>query len=197
MTLLVLVDEAYHEFVQDDRYRTAIPLALSRENVIVLRTFSKVHSLAAFRVGYAVGHRDTLYHIRKAQQPLAVTTASQAAALASLGQPGRSTPQGRGQRRGTPSSLRRHSRTRALSGRESHQLHPLQDAWRGQCGSDRRIHLSGGDPAANQRRVAPSDDWLTSKRTRDLSRSSTMCSPSWGERFRIYPMTDFHLHPQP
>jgi len=85
--VLVLVDEAYHEFVQDDRYRTAIPLALSRENVIVLRTFSKIHSLAAFRVGYAVGHRDTLYQIQKAQQPLAVTTASQVAALASLGQP--------------------------------------------------------------------------------------------------------------
>jgi len=85
--VLVVVDEAYHEYVGDPRYGTAIGLALGRRNVIVLRTFSKIYSLAGFRVGFAIGHAETLAEVRKAQAPLTVATASQAAALASLGQP--------------------------------------------------------------------------------------------------------------
>ena len=52
--VLVVMDEAYHEFVTDSRYRTEIPLAIERPNVVVLRTFSKIYALAAHRVGYAV-----------------------------------------------------------------------------------------------------------------------------------------------
>ncbi|MDX1468492.1 MAG: histidinol-phosphate transaminase [Acidimicrobiia bacterium] len=85
--VLVVVDEAYHDFVTDDDYRTAIPLALELDNVVVLRTFSKVYALAAHRIGYAVGHVETLSEIRKAQAPLTINQAAQAAALASLGQP--------------------------------------------------------------------------------------------------------------
>jgi histidinol-phosphate aminotransferase len=86
-SILVVVDEAYHEFVDDDRHRTAIPLAIERPNVVVLRTFSKIYGLAAQRVGYAVGNSATLSELRKAQQPLTVNQVGQAAALASLGQP--------------------------------------------------------------------------------------------------------------
>ncbi|MFV1961535.1 MAG: histidinol-phosphate transaminase [Acidimicrobiia bacterium] len=86
-SVLVVVDEAYHEFVDDDRHRTAIPAALARTNVLVLRTFSKIYSLAALRVGYAVGHPSTLVELRKAQQPLTVNQVGQVAAKASLGQP--------------------------------------------------------------------------------------------------------------
>jgi histidinol-phosphate aminotransferase len=86
-SILIVVDEAYHEFVDDDRHRTAIPLAIERPNVLVLRTFSKIYGLAAQRVGYAVGHPATLSELRKAQQPLTVNQVGQAAALASLGQP--------------------------------------------------------------------------------------------------------------
>ncbi len=86
-SLLVVVDEAYHEFVDDDRHRTAIPLAIERSNVVVLRTFSKIYALAAQRVGYAVGARATISELRKAQQPLTVNQVGQVAALASLGQP--------------------------------------------------------------------------------------------------------------
>ncbi|MGB7859751.1 MAG: histidinol-phosphate transaminase [Acidimicrobiia bacterium] len=85
--VVVVVDEAYHDFVLDGRYRTEIPLAVAKPNVLVLRTFSKIYSLAAHRVGYAVGNETTLVQLRKAQAPLSVTTVSQAAALASLGQP--------------------------------------------------------------------------------------------------------------
>jgi len=84
---IVVVDEAYHEYVEDGRYRSAIPIAVSNPNVMVVRTFSKIYGLASHRIGYAVGHVDTLAHVRKAQQPLTVSQPAQVAALASLGQP--------------------------------------------------------------------------------------------------------------
>lgn len=86
-SVLVVVDEAYYEFVSDSRYRTAIPIAMENPQVVVLRTFSKIYGLAAHRVGYAIGRSETLSEIRKAQQPLTVNQVAQAAALASLGQP--------------------------------------------------------------------------------------------------------------
>lgn len=85
--VLVIIDEAYHEFVTDDRYATMIPEALERPNVIVLRTFSKIYSLAAYRIGYAIGRPETLAEVRKVQPPLTVSTMAQVAARASLGQP--------------------------------------------------------------------------------------------------------------
>ncbi|HIE21710.1 MAG TPA: histidinol-phosphate transaminase [Acidimicrobiia bacterium] len=85
--VLVVVDEAYHEFVTDPSHRSMIPTALERPNVVVLRTFSKIYALAAHRIGYAVGTEPTLTEIRKAQAPLTVNQVAQAAALASLGQP--------------------------------------------------------------------------------------------------------------
>jgi histidinol-phosphate aminotransferase len=85
--VLVVVDEAYHEFVTDDSHRTQIPLALDRPNVVVLRTFSKIYALAAHRIGYAVARSELLTELRKAQAPLTVNRIAQAAALATLGQP--------------------------------------------------------------------------------------------------------------
>ncbi len=84
--VLVVVDEAYHEYVVDPAYRTEIPLAVSRPNVVVLRTFSKIYGLAAHRVGYAIAREDVLVELRKAQAPLTVGQVGQTAALASLGQ---------------------------------------------------------------------------------------------------------------
>jgi histidinol-phosphate/aromatic aminotransferase/cobyric acid decarboxylase-like protein len=57
---MVLIDEAYHEYVADPSYRTAIPLALSNPRVVVTRTFSKVFGMAGLRAGYAIGQPDTL-----------------------------------------------------------------------------------------------------------------------------------------
>lgn len=85
--VLVVVDEAYHEFVTDSRYRTEIPLAIERPNVVVLRTFSKIYALAAHRVGYAVARADLVTELRKAQAPLTVSKVAQVAATATLGQP--------------------------------------------------------------------------------------------------------------
>ena len=52
--VVVVVDEAYIHFVRDPNYQKAIPLALEHENVIVIRTFSKVYGMPAMRLGYAV-----------------------------------------------------------------------------------------------------------------------------------------------
>ncbi|MEA2002247.1 MAG: histidinol-phosphate transaminase [Actinomycetota bacterium] len=81
---LVVVDEAYFEFVTAADYGTAIPLAVARDNVIVTRTFSKVYGLAGLRVGYAVGQPGTLEQLRRAQVPFSVNSAAQAGALAAL-----------------------------------------------------------------------------------------------------------------
>jgi histidinol-phosphate aminotransferase len=108
---LVVVDEAYHEFVDDPRYRTQIPNALERPNVVVLRTFSKIYALAAHRVGYAVGRSDLIGELRKAQAPLTVNRIAQAAALASLGQPGEV------ERRRSENAARRHHLVGALAER--------------------------------------------------------------------------------
>jgi histidinol-phosphate aminotransferase len=56
----ILIDEAYHEYVDEPSYRTAIPLALANPRVVVTRTFSKVFGMAGLRVGYAIGQPATL-----------------------------------------------------------------------------------------------------------------------------------------
>ena len=51
---VILLDEAYHEYVTDPAHATAIPLALEHPNVFVLRTFSKAYGMAGLRLGYAI-----------------------------------------------------------------------------------------------------------------------------------------------
>lgn len=110
-SVLVVVDEAYHEFVTDPAYRTEVPLAIERPNVVVLRTFSKIYALAAHRIGYAIGRADLITELRKAQAPLTVNSVAQTAALASLGQPAEL------ERRRTENTARRHHLVGALAER--------------------------------------------------------------------------------
>jgi histidinol-phosphate aminotransferase len=58
---VILIDEAYQEYVEDPAHRSAIPLATENRNVIVSRTFSKIFGMAGLRVGYAIAHPDTTY----------------------------------------------------------------------------------------------------------------------------------------
>jgi len=85
-SVVVVVDEAYHHFVSDPAYRSAVPLALERPNVVVLRTLSKVFALAAHRVGFAVGMPETLDALRRTQAPFTVNTVAQVAAATTLPQ---------------------------------------------------------------------------------------------------------------
>jgi histidinol-phosphate aminotransferase len=83
-SVLVVLDEAYAEFVTDvDAVRG--PVLLERyPNLVVLRTFSKAYGLAGLRVGYALGPAYVLDAVRACAIPLSVTAQGQAAALASL-----------------------------------------------------------------------------------------------------------------
>ena len=60
----VLVDEAYYDYVTDPDHDTHIPVALDNPHVIVARTFSKAYGMAGLRMGYAVGHADTIKKMR-------------------------------------------------------------------------------------------------------------------------------------
>jgi histidinol-phosphate aminotransferase len=81
---LVVVDEAYVEFVRDPAAARGLELQQRFDNVVVLRTFSKAYGLAGLRVGFLVGHPDVAAAVRKATPPFSVTDVAQAAAVASL-----------------------------------------------------------------------------------------------------------------
>ncbi len=83
-TVLVLLDEAYREFVTDPAAVDGIPLLATYPNLVVLRTFSKAYGLAGLRVGYAVGPAYILDAARATAVPLSVTEPAQRAALAAL-----------------------------------------------------------------------------------------------------------------
>ena len=80
----ILIDEAYIEFAKDSAISTALPLALTNPNVMITRTFSKIHAMAGLRIGYAIGHSDTLERMRTVARFGSVTVLSAAAALVSL-----------------------------------------------------------------------------------------------------------------
>ena len=82
--VLVVVDEAYHEYVTAPDYRSMLPLAVERRNVMVTRTFSKIYSLAGLRVGYAVTAAANIPELRRIQLPFSVNTLGEVAATEAL-----------------------------------------------------------------------------------------------------------------
>ena len=81
---LILIDEAYFEYVEDPSYATAIPLTAKDPRIIVSRTFSKIHGMAGLRVGYAIGHPDALGAMRAYMSQGTISGLSASTALASL-----------------------------------------------------------------------------------------------------------------
>ncbi|MCH8900547.1 MAG: histidinol-phosphate transaminase [Acidobacteria bacterium] len=82
--VLVVVDEAYHDYVTAADYATTLPIASERENVVVTRTFSKIYGLAGLRIGYAIGNSDTIAKLKTTQPPFSASSIAQVAALESL-----------------------------------------------------------------------------------------------------------------
>jgi histidinol-phosphate aminotransferase len=80
---LVVVDEAYIDFADDPPATTALDL-LALGNVVVTRTFSKLHGLAGLRIGYLVGPPGVVATLRKVRPPFSVNAVAQSAALAAL-----------------------------------------------------------------------------------------------------------------
>jgi histidinol-phosphate aminotransferase len=82
---VAVVDEAYTEYVQEPDYPDAISWLDEFPNLIVTRTFSKVHGLAGLRVGYAISDPRIADLLNRVRQPFNVNTLAQAAAIAALG----------------------------------------------------------------------------------------------------------------
>jgi histidinol-phosphate aminotransferase len=82
--VLVVLDEAYREYIRDEDVPDGITLYRDRPNVCVLRTFSKAYGLAGLRVGYLIAHESVATAVRKTIIPFAVNHLAQVAAIASL-----------------------------------------------------------------------------------------------------------------
>jgi histidinol-phosphate aminotransferase len=82
--VLVVLDEAYFEYVNQSDYPDGVSLMTRYPNLIVTRTFSKAYGLAALRVGYAVSHPDIADLMNRIRQPFNVNSMSLAAAFAAL-----------------------------------------------------------------------------------------------------------------
>lgn len=82
--VLMVFDEAYYEYVQRDDYPDLIPYVRQGRPVVVLRTFSKVHSLASLRIGYGICPPEVASRLQKVRLPFNVNGVSQAVALAAL-----------------------------------------------------------------------------------------------------------------
>ncbi|HJQ47790.1 MAG TPA: histidinol-phosphate transaminase [Amycolatopsis sp.] len=82
--VLVILDEAYRHFVTDPEVPDGLDYVRARENVGILRTFSKAYGLAGLRVGYFVGPPAVAEAMRKVYVPFSVNSLAQIAAIASL-----------------------------------------------------------------------------------------------------------------
>lgn len=85
--VLVVFDEAYYEYISDPEYPETLGYVRRKKNVLVLRTFSKVYSLAGLRVGYGIAKPEIIEFFNRVRLPFNVTSVAQAAAIASLDDP--------------------------------------------------------------------------------------------------------------
>ncbi len=81
---VIVLDEAYYEYVERPDYSRSIARVLGGRSLVVLRTFSKVYGLAGLRIGYAVGPAALLEEMNKVRSPFNTSGVAQAAALAAL-----------------------------------------------------------------------------------------------------------------
>ena len=84
---IVLVDEAYHHYVETKDYESVIPLVAQYPNLIVARTFSKIYSMAGLRCGYCVARPELVAAMRAQQSWDSLNIMALVAALASVQDP--------------------------------------------------------------------------------------------------------------
>ena len=80
--LIIIFDEAYYEFVDDPA--DTLRYIREKRNVVILRTFSKIHGLASLRIGYGVARPELIEVLQKTRQPFNVNALAQAGALAAI-----------------------------------------------------------------------------------------------------------------
>jgi histidinol-phosphate aminotransferase len=82
--VVVIIDEAYADFADDDNFPHTWRYILAGRNLIVTRTFSKIYGLAGLRVGYGVGREELIEHLARTQPPFHTGRLTLVAALAAL-----------------------------------------------------------------------------------------------------------------
>lgn len=82
--ILVVIDEAYDEYATDPSYSSAFDMIKSKNNVVVLRTFSKIYGLAGLRVGYGMSSPEIISLLNRVREPFNVNLLAQEAAAAAL-----------------------------------------------------------------------------------------------------------------
>lgn len=82
--VILVIDEAYYEYVTKENYPNGINYANCRPRTLVLRTFSKIYGLAGFRMGYAIGDRSIIEVLNKIKDPFNVNVMAQYAAIKAL-----------------------------------------------------------------------------------------------------------------
>ena len=85
---IVVIDEAYGDYVDSTDYPDSIRYVRDKKNVIVLRTFSKIYGIAGLRVGYAVSRPEIIKFLNLVRLPFSVNRLGQIAAIASLSDTG-------------------------------------------------------------------------------------------------------------
>jgi histidinol-phosphate aminotransferase len=85
---VILIDEAYHHYVTDPFYRSAVAIALANPRVVVTRTFSKAFGMAGLRLGYGIGRKETVARLERIKLRNNTNVLVLAAAKASLLDPG-------------------------------------------------------------------------------------------------------------
>ncbi|MGE5299784.1 MAG: histidinol-phosphate transaminase [Acidobacteriota bacterium] len=82
--VLVVIDEAYYEYVSDPAYADSMKYLRSEKNVLILRTFSKIYGLAGLRLGYGIAKKELLADMNRLREPFNTNTVAQKAAIAAL-----------------------------------------------------------------------------------------------------------------
>ncbi|WP_338470086.1 histidinol-phosphate transaminase [Niallia sp. XMNu-256] len=81
---LVVIDDAYHDYVVADDFYDSVDFAKTYKNVIVVRTFSKIYGIASLRIGYGIAHEDIIRALEPVREPFNVNTLGQIAAIAAI-----------------------------------------------------------------------------------------------------------------
>ena len=82
--VIIVVDEAYFEYVDDREYPNSLDYHSVKENLVTVRTFSKIYGLAGLRIGYGVASEEITSFVNRVREPFNVNSLAQAAAIAAL-----------------------------------------------------------------------------------------------------------------
>ena len=81
---IVVIDEAYIEYVTDPSFPNSLELLSKHPNVIILRSFSKIYGLAGLRIGYGIAHQDIINRIENQRTPFTINVLASVAAFAAF-----------------------------------------------------------------------------------------------------------------